>query len=205
MNSENGLDDRLRIARMRSSLSELNDDTGIEEDLAALYLCVSVKKLGELRANGGGPVFVKPTDPKAAGRNQPVSYVLAELRKWRESMTASSNLEVAKRQGLLGWVSVIEPFWMDLQNRVIGPALDQNDEQWPGLFSQALEGLVRVAWMSPRDALRERWTNVESHLTLVAEFNLVLDGEKFAALAAVEATEIAIEIGGASISARRDG
>ncbi|UUZ47508.1 hypothetical protein LP420_30345 [Massilia sp. B-10] len=146
------LDERLRMARMRSSLSELNEDTAVEEDLAALYLCVSVKKLGELRANGGGPVFVKPTDPKAAGRNQPVSYVLGELRKWRASMSASSNLEVAKRQGLLGWVSVIEPFWMDLRNRVIGPALDQNDEQWPGLFSQALEGLVRVAWMSPRDA-----------------------------------------------------
>ena len=102
------------MTRMRSSLSELNDDTAIEEDLAALYLCVSVKKLGELRANGGGPLFVKPTDPKAAGRNQPVSYVLAELRKWRASMSATSNLQVAKRQGLLGWVSAVEPFWMDL-------------------------------------------------------------------------------------------
>ncbi|WP_426105465.1 hypothetical protein [Massilia sp. TSP1-1-2] len=109
-------------------------------------------------------------------------------------MSASSNMEVAKRQGLLGWVSAIEPFWTDLQHRVIGPALDQNDEQWPELFSQAVEGLVRVAWLSPRDAVRERWTSVESHRTMVGEFNLVLDAEKRGALARLEATELSIEL-----------
>ena len=179
---------------MRSSLSELNDDTAIEEDLAALYLCVSVKKLGELRANGGGPLFVKPTDPKAAGRNQPVSYVLAELRKWRASMSATSNLQVAKRQGLLGWVSAVEPFWMDLGGSVIGPAIYQVDEQWPELFSQAMERLVRVAWMPPRDALRERWASVAPQLSMANEFLVVLDGEKFGILAAVEATELAVAV-----------
>lgn len=189
------LDERLRMARARNELSALEDETAVEEDLAALYLCMSAKKLGEMRSKEGGPVFIKPTEANAIGRNQPVCYAMGELRKWRESMSASSNLEVAKRQGLLGWVSGIEPFWMDLQNRVIGPALDQNDEQWPGLFSQALEGLVHVVWMSPRDALRERWTTVDPQMRMVSEYKLVLDGEKFAALAAVEATELALEVG----------
>lgn len=188
------LDERLRMARSRNELSALEDETAVEEDLAALYLCMSTKKLGELRAKDGGPVFIKPTEANSIGRNQPVSYAMGELRKWRASMSASSNLEVAKRQGLLGWVSAIEPFWMDLQNRVIGPALDQADERWPGLFSQALEGLVHVAWMSPRDALRERWASVDPQMRMVSEFNLVLDGEKSAALAAVEATDLAIAI-----------
>ncbi len=180
------------MARSRNELSALEDETAVEEDLAALYLCMSAKKLGELRAKDGGPVFIKPTEANSIGRNQPVSYAMGELRKWRASMSAASNLEVAKRQGLLGWVSAVEPFWMDLSGSVIGPAIDQTEERWPELFSQAIEGIVRVAWLSPRDALRERWNATEPHLSMANEFLLVLDGEKFAALAAVEATELAL-------------
>lgn len=83
---------------MRNELADLHDDTAVREDLAALYLCVSVKKLAELRSNGGGPEFVKIQDPKAFGRNQPVSYVMGELRKWRKTMSANSNLQVVRRQ-----------------------------------------------------------------------------------------------------------
>ncbi|WP_426105468.1 hypothetical protein [Massilia sp. TSP1-1-2] len=56
------LDERLRMARARNELSALEDETAVEEDLAALYLCMSAKKLGELRAKDGGPKFIKPTE-----------------------------------------------------------------------------------------------------------------------------------------------
>ena len=48
--------------------------------------------------------------------------------------------------------------------------------------------------MPPRDALRERWASVAPQLSMANEFLVVLDGEKFGILAAVEATELAVAV-----------
>ena len=188
------LDQRIAIAKARNELAAFDDDTAIEEELAALYLCVSPKKLGELRANGGGPVFVKPQDPRAAGRNQPVSYVMAELRKWRDSMSAGSNLEVARRQGLVGWISGVEPFWTDRDGALLGAALDQSGDDWADFFLQAVARAVDVVWMSPRDALMRRWKRAAPHAQMVHAYKAELDHDGYAAFAALEATEVAAEM-----------
>jgi hypothetical protein len=187
------LDQRIAAAQARDKLSTLNDDTAIEEDLAALYLCVSPKKLGEMRASGGGPVFVKPQAPAAAGRNQPVSYVMSELRKWRLAMSANSNLEIARRQGMVGWVSAIEPFWTDAKGLLIGSAVDRFADRWAEHFLKAIRRAERVDWMTPSQAAKSRWASFVDHGAFVQEYKEVLEREIFSALAALEATEISSE------------
>lgn len=182
------------MARARNELADFNDDTAVEEELAALYLCVSPKKLGELRANGGGPVFVKPQDPKAAGRNQPVSYVMRELRKWRESMSAGSNLEIARRQGLVGWVQGVEPFWIDKRGLVVESALDQTSESWPDMFLQVIAEKLNVVWSSPRSVLMRQWRSVSAHTKFAEEYRAVLKAEESAVFASLEATTLFSEI-----------
>jgi hypothetical protein len=187
------LDQRIAKAKARNELAAFDDETAIEEELAALYLCVSPKKLGELRSSGGGPVFIKPQDPKAAGRNQPVSYVMSELRKWRESMSAGSNLEVARRQGLVGWVSGIEPFWANRGGALLGSALDQSAEGWPDMFLEASVRTVDIVWMSPRDALMSRWAKASAHTEFADEYRAALSAERSAILASLERTELNME------------
>lgn len=187
------LDHRIAIAKARNELAAFNDDTAIEEDLAALYLCISPKTLGELRSGGGGPVFIKPRALKAAGRNQPVSYAMGELRKWRESMSAGSNLEVARLQGLVGWVSGVEPFWADRQGALLGSALDQSADNWPDLFVKALARTVSVVWASPRDALMLQWAAAPAHAEFADEYRSALGAEQSAILASLERTELNME------------
>ena len=185
------IDARLSAARARNSLSEFNDDTAIEEDLAALYLCLSPKKLGELRASGTGPAFIKPTERGSAGRNQPVSYVMGELRRWRLSMSAGSNLEVAKRQGLIGWISGVEPFWSTRKGMIAGSAFDRSADAWADSFLAATDGRMRVMWMSPREALGMLWDRVEKQSQFAGEYFAALETERVAVSAAISATEIA--------------
>jgi hypothetical protein len=170
----NELNERLKIAAQRDAIAIFNDDTSIEEDLAALYLCVSTKTLGEMRGNGGGPVFVKPQQPKATGRNQPVSYVMKELRIWREQMSASSNLQIAHRQGLVSWTSVEEPFWLSQSEQIINSAIDQNQSDWADRFIDALTNKILVRWMTPQRALELVWQNPDIHNKFAAEFISVL-------------------------------
>lgn len=187
------LDQRIAIAKARNELAAFNDDTAIEEDFDALYLCMSPKTLGELRSGGGGPVFIKPRALRAAGRNQPVSYSMGELRKWRESMSAGSNLEVARLQGLVGWVSGVEPFWADRQGALLGSALDQSADDWPDLFVKVLARTVSVGWASPRDALMLRWAAAPAHAEFADEYRAVLEAEQSAILASLERTELDTE------------
>jgi hypothetical protein len=170
----NELIERLKIAAQRDAIGIFNDDTAIEEDLAALYLCVSSKTLGEWRGSGCGPVFVKPQQPKATGRNQPVSYVMKELRIWREQMSATSNLQIARRQGLVSWTSVEEAFWLSQSEQIINSAIDQSESDWADRFVDALTNKILVRWMTPQRALELTWEDPNRHNEFAAEFISVL-------------------------------
>lgn len=187
----NDLDERLRAAKARNEIAVFNDDTAIEEDLAALYLCVSPKKLAELRGNGGGPQFVKAQDPKAAGRNQPVSYVMGELRKWRKVMSAGSNLEVARRQGLVSWVVNEEPFWCTKSDLVICSAMDQSDSEWAGRFINAISCDQKVRWLPPQKALELVWAEPEIQNNFAEDYFETLINAKECVLASIARSSVA--------------
>ncbi len=180
--------------RFRSELSKLDDDTALEEEHAALYLAVSPKKMAEWRANGGGPKFIKPQDPKATGRNQPVSYVMRELRRFRASMEAGSNLEVARRHGLAGWVSGVEPFWADSSRRILGSALDETAGDWVELFFKAARKEIWVEWWSPREAANMTWVNPIHHKAFVEGYLTLLQREASAIKKCLVASEVDEEI-----------
>lgn len=177
----------LIAAKTRNALSELDDDTGVEEHLAALYLCLSPKEMGELRAIGGGPVYVQP--PRVlVGCGHPVSYVMRELRAWRLARSAGSDSEIARRYGVAGWATGLEPFWLDSAGLIIAPAMDHDPEDETGKFLKTVSGKARVDWMTKLDALGRRWNSVEAHSELVDQYLAVQNGERAAVLGALEAT-----------------
>jgi hypothetical protein len=101
---------KMEEARARAEISTWCDDTTLDTELAALYLCMSVKKLEELRSQSrragiegsGSPSMIKIIDAKARGQNQPVQYKLGELRRYQAANTSASTFEAAVAAGLYG-------------------------------------------------------------------------------------------------------
>jgi len=99
---------KMEEARARAEISTWCDDTTLDTELAALYLCMSVKKLEELRSQSrragfegsGSPSMIKIIDAKARGQNQPVQYKLGELRRYQAANTSASTFEAAVAAGL---------------------------------------------------------------------------------------------------------
>lgn len=102
------LSKKMEEARARSEIAGWHDDTTLDTELAALYLCMSVKKLEELRtqsvrasrAGSGSPAMIKIFDAGAVGQNQPVLYKLGELRRFQQANTSNSSFDAAVAAGL---------------------------------------------------------------------------------------------------------
>jgi hypothetical protein len=122
--------------------------------------------------------------------NQAVGYEMRELRRFRESKKYSSTLEVARRQGLLGWVNGIEPFWAASDKSIIDSAMNQDAPEWEALFCKAARSEIQILWISPREAIGATWARAEKHRAFADEYLELLRNEAAGVSASVEASEL---------------
>ena len=173
------LDQKLAEGKARSVIASWDDDTTLDSELTALYLCISGKKLEELRgqwnkASGGhgaaGPAIIKIFDKGATGQNQPVLYKLGALREFQRKVTAPDSFNAAVNAGLAAWATVQRPFFAvpeqtGISTRLVADAWDLDDAQREANFAALLQGRLRVLWMSADRAARSVWTNHSKHST----------------------------------------
>jgi hypothetical protein len=198
------LDQMLVEARIRDELAGMNDDTVLPEELAAIYLGISVAELRELRnppKNGAGKgarlKMIKPIRADAVGQNQKVLYKLGALRDFHESNTVESSFEAAVNAGLYGFVSIHAPFFAQPEKRsdrgratLLGKAWDRGDPDWARRFSDVFEGKLRVVWLTSAAAASSRWAILKAHKAFSKPWLAALKVEGQAVRAALEGTEI---------------
>ena len=205
------LDQLLAEARVRDELAGMRDDTVLPEELAAIYLCVSVSELAELRkppkaapsGKGAGDSkparlkMIKPIREGAVGQNQKVVYKLAALREYLASNTVESSFEAALNSGMYGFVAMRAPFFAQLERRsdrgraiLVARAWDRLDPERPALLRGAIEGRLRAVWLSPAEAASSRWASAPTHKAFAKAWLTALRAERQAVKAAIEGTEI---------------
>ena len=200
--------------RVRDEIAGMRDDTTLPEELAAIYLGVSVSDLAEQRStNSKKPAtgsksqagsasppkikMIKPIRQGAVGQNQKVLYKLGHLREYQDSITVESSFDAAVKAGMYGFVTVRAPFFAQLEKRadrgramLVGKAWDRMDPKWAERFKDLLEGKLRALWLTPAEAASSRWTNLSAHKMFAKPWLTVLKGARQAVKAAIEGTEI---------------
>ena len=214
------LDQLMAQARMSDEIAGMNDDTTLPEELAAIYLCISVSELAELRkapkkakrpefgarasvADAKSPrlKMLKPIRDGAVGQNQKVFYKLAHLRAYQESITVESSFEAAVKGGLYGFVTIRAPFFAKPPARadrgrtiLIAKAWDKADGQWAKRFKDVFDGKLRAVWLTPAEAASSRWMATSAHKAFAKLWLAALEGERQAVKSAIEGTLISVVV-----------
>ncbi len=186
---------------MASQISGWHDDTTLDEELAAIYMGVSKKKLEELRLaeeakedKSSRLEIIKIISKGAKGQNQPVQYKLGRLREYQKKHTYSSSFEAAIAAGMAGWCSVLQPFFAELEQRrraatLIAPAWDGKRKGRDALFERHAKGELRLVWMTAQEASTSRWSKLSAHKSFAKTGKDMLRKELSAIKAAIEGTE----------------
>ncbi|RQO58481.1 hypothetical protein DBR47_12270 [Paucibacter sp. KBW04] len=208
------IDQLMAELRVRDEIAGMRDDTTLPEELAAIYLGVSVAELAEQRkpskrtkpagsksqaavATPPKIKMIKPIREGAVGQNQKVFYKLGHLREYQESITVESSFDAAVKAGLYGFVSVHAPFFAQMEKRsdrgravLIGKAWDRRDPKWADRFKELIDGNLRALWLTPAEAASSRWASLSSHKAFAKPWLDALKVERQAVKAAIEGTEI---------------
>jgi hypothetical protein len=179
-------------AKVRAELAAMPDATPVDSDLAAVYLCTSAATLKRMRAEGTGPKYLQPkTNDGTTARNQKISYLMGELKRWLEGQSTSSTTHAAELRGTmfatLQDAGRLEPFWVGKHKGVeviIGHVLATS--LTPSLIS---DGAARIEWLDWGQALGLPWTQQEQRSVFEEPFELLLKNALDAAHAGFETGE----------------
>lgn len=208
------IDQLMAELRVRDEIAGMRDDTTLPEELAAIYLGVSVAELAEQRSTKSKKLatgsksqaattsppkikMIKPIRLGAVGQNQKVLYKLGHLREYQESITVESSFDAAVKAGIYGFVSVRAPFFAQLEKRsdrgqvkLVGKAWDRKDPKWADRFKDLFEGKLRAVWLTHAEAATSAWGDVPAHKALADRWTELLRRETQAVAAALEGSEI---------------
>jgi len=182
------------LAETWKIISAMPEDASLGKGLAAVYLGISEKKLGRIRADkeSGLPYYQYP-DEDSTARNQKVYYVKGELRQWREKHKVYSTLDAAAMRGLtfstMADLLEEQPFVMKtiFSNRKVGmgdPISKSHSEILGHIFTINNEDVslllhdenMEVVWLSLPDALNENWSNGEARNPFHSAYTELLQG-----------------------------
>ncbi|MBG6075372.1 hypothetical protein [Polaromonas sp. CG_9.11] len=168
--------------RIRAELAVMHDDTTLPAELAAIYLCISGKQLGELRkripllkgkeSKFKGPRMIKLSDGEAIGSNQPVTYKIGDLRKYQTEHSGYDTFQTSLASGLMAWISSPAPFFVRLDNTSGRDSVVFVAKAWGWgsdvaakelLIKGALDGVLKIKWVSPAEAARDLWEKPSEH------------------------------------------
>lgn len=196
--------------RIRAELAVMHDDTTLPAELAAIYLCISSKQLGELRkrvpllkgkeSKFKGPRMIKLSDGEAIGSNQPVTYKIGDLRKYQTEHSGYDTFETSLASGLMGWVSNPAPFFVRFDKTSGRDSVVFVAKAWgwgsnmaakESLIKEALDGVLKVMWVLPADATRALWEKPSGHKAFAKLWFGALKLERQIVKQKVEDTKIA--------------
>ncbi len=188
--------EQFSMAKVRAELAAMPDATPVDSDLAAVYLCTSAATLKRMRAEGTGPKYLQPkTNDGTTARNQKISYLMGELKRWLEGQSTSSTMHAAELRGTmfatLQDAGRLEPFWVGKYKGVeviLGHVLATS--LTPSLIS---DGAARIEWLDWGQALGLPWTQKEQRAVFEQPFKSLLKNALDVVLAGFEAGEILIQ------------
>jgi hypothetical protein len=193
-----------------SQLRELRKDKlPSEEDKKAARLAkaaeAAAKAAGRTKAKQPDPDEGKPkglrmikiAEKDAIGTNQPVTYLMGDLRRFQREHAGYGTFEVAlAAAGILGWVSQPYPFFAApkpdrkgrpiLQSKGWGMGVEAREQR----ITEALEGSVRCIWLTPAEAIHCVWASESEHKKFSKPWLGLLKEEASATKASIERTAI---------------
>lgn len=190
---------QLQRAEASSRLSAIADETLVSEELACVYLNISLRQLKNLRENADGPKFFKPLPKGAERANVSPSYEMGELRRWKKEHTFDSNFDAADRSGINRWFGEPSPFFTEECKRnefsILAPADDIVHDDWGNRLASAIkEDGVGVEWLIPAEAASCRWSDASAHAKYSGEYLTALEVERGRVIDALSYSDIASEI-----------
>lgn len=205
--------------RIRAELAGMHDDTTLPAELAAIYLCISGKQLGELRkrvpllkgkeSKFKGPRMIKLSDGEAIGSNQPVTYKIGDLRKYQTEHSGHDSFQTSLASGLLAWVSSPAPFFLRSDSTLgngsdvfVGKAWGFGSDVATKelLIKGVLDGMLKVGWVLPVDAARALWEKPSEHKLFAKQWFEVMKGERHIVKQRVEDSKIANAVSEATVA-----
>jgi hypothetical protein len=185
----------LQRAEARGRLAALPDETLVPEPLAAIFLGLSEKQMKNLREKEDGPKFFKPLTKGSEKANTSAQYEMGELRRWRKEHTYESNLDAARKSGIMKWASEPQPYFVLNEHRglfsILAPADDISRGDWSDRLATVIEGgNINVEWMIPADAAATRWKDLEEHRAFANEYFAAMNVERQRVESALNATDL---------------
>lgn len=197
------------LAETWEIISAMPEDASLDKGLAAVYLGVSEKTLGRIRADteSGLPYIQYPKSGSKAV-NQDVYYVKGELRQWREQKKVYSTLDAKRIRGLtfstMADLLEEQPFVMKTiystgkvgmgdpisksHSEILGHIFTINNEDLSSLLH---DETMEVVWLSLPDALNENWSNGEARNPFHKAYTELLQGWIAESVRGQEAAELA--------------
>lgn len=151
------------------------------------------KSTAEVEEKPKGLRMIKIAEKGAVGSNQPVTYLLGELRKFQREHAGYDTFEVRlASSGLLGWVSEPAPFLAqpkpDRNGRPVllskGWAMDASTRE--KRLALVLSGEARCVWIPPAEAIHCVWSKESEHKKFAKPWLELLKDEARAAKASIE-------------------
>lgn len=206
---KSSLEEEMARARMASEIAGWHDDTTLNEDLAAIYLGISVSQLGASRAKPKdpndprgveGPPMIKIIGKGAVGQNQQINYKLGALREYQAKNTSNSSFDSALKAGLLGWMTAQVPFFAKVEYRkrqpcivICGNAWNMADPRREHLFMELVQEKIRLVSLTPKEAALSPWDDVSSHKAFAKIGLALLRKEAKAVKTAIGDTETSVD------------
>lgn len=151
----------LEALELMDRVAKMDGDATVPPQLAAVYLGVAEKTLGNWRGNGCGPAYIQPASSKA--RNQGVNYKMRSLRDWQGENSVVSTMDAAKRRGMafstINDLAEPAPFWQSKDEEpLIFGSFDYETTKTLAEGGVAAE----VGWMQWDDAMMRKWASPEA-------------------------------------------
>lgn len=174
-------DAEIAVLRRRSQIAELADDTTLEPHNAAVYLCISTKKLEAMRSSvqPSGPPFIKIVDKTSKARNQSVFYKLGDLRRYQEEFRVNSSHEAALKTSIYKFTRVAHSFYAAQETgAILREIVDFHDRaEREAFFLKYMQREIRVKRLTLFDAVHSEWSDSKLHSKLRDEWAYIIDRE----------------------------
>lgn len=155
----------------------------------------TAKSTSEVEEKPKGLRMIKIAEKGAVGSNQPVTYLLGDLRKFQLDHAGYDSFEVRlASSGLLGWFSEPAPFLAkpqaDRKGRPVlmspgwGLRLDAREKR----LGEIRAGEARCVWLTPAEAVHSLWAKESEHEKFAKPWLALLREERQAARASIERT-----------------
>lgn len=183
-------------AKVRAHMAFMPDGTPIDADLAAVYLCVSPATLKRMRAEGTGPTYQQPrTNEGTTARNQKITYLMGELKRWLQEQSTSSTMHAAELRGTmfatLQDLTREHPFWIKKVGgveAVLGHVLATD------VSSLISDPEAHIEWLDWIEVLSLPWALIHQRKVFERYVFDLVETLKDRVLAGAEASEILVGI-----------